>query len=299
MSLRTKKKGIEDSVQRYQCNDCKKKFRSKRNKKYLEKRLWEVYSVGKQTLTELASQSNRSHVWVRKQLDHYVPDMFPNIAPKPTIIVPDTTFWGRRYGVCVFRSWTLKRNLWWSEVPSEVMANYYYGRKILEDKGWIFTAAVIDGRRGLATVFKDIPVQICHFHQLQTVTKYLTRRPKTEAGIELRYLALTLTKTDEVTFIKALSAYEQKWSHFLNEKTIVIGLKRPQYTHKNVRAALRSLKTNLPYLFTYQRYHELDIPNTTNTIDGYFASVKKKVAAHHGLRKDRRFKLICQLLKEG
>lgn len=186
-----------------------------------------------------------------------------------------------------------------SEVPSEVMANYYYGRKILEAKGWIFTAAVIDGRRGLATVFKDIPVQICHFHQLQTVTKYLTRKPKTDAGRELRFLALTLTKTDEATFTKALLNYEEEWSHFLNEKTIILGLNRPQYTHKNVRAALRSLKTNLQYLFTYLRYPELGIPNTTNTIDGYFASVKKKVAAHHGLRKDRRFKLICQLLKEG
>lgn len=179
------------------------------------------------------------------------------------------------------------------------MANYYYGRKILEAKGWIFTAAVIDGRRGLATVFKDIPVQICHFHQLQTVTKYLTRKPKTDAGRELRFLALTLTKTDEATFTKALLNYEEEWSHFLNEKTIILGLNRPQYTHKNVRAALRSLKTNLQYLFTYLRYPELGIPNTTNTIDGYFASVKKKVAAHHGLRKDRRFKLICQLLKEG
>jgi hypothetical protein len=222
-----------------------------------------------------------------------------NLTPQPTIIVPDTTFWGRRYGVCVFRSWTLKRNLWWGEVASELMAHYHYGRKILEAKGWTFTAAVIDGRRGLATVFKDIPVQVCQFHQLQTVTKYLTRRPKTEAGKELRMLALTLTKTDEQTFTKALSLYEKKWNHFLNEKTIVLGLKRPQYTHKNVRSALRSLKSNLPNLFTYQRFPELAIPNTTNTIDGYFASVKKKVAAHHGLRRDRRYKLICQLLKGG
>lgn len=216
-----------------------------------------------------------------------------DLIPEPTIIVPDTTFWGRKYGVMVFRSWTLRRNLWWSEVASERVANYHYGRKILEAKGWTFTAAVIDGRRGLANVFKDIPVQMCHFHQLQTVTKYLTRRPRTEAGRELRTLALTLTETDEITFTHALKAYEDKHTTFLNEKTIVLGLKRPQYTHKNVRSALRSLKSNLRNLFTYQRYPELNISNTTNTIDGYFASVKKKVAAHHGLRRDRRYKLIC------
>jgi len=178
------------------------------------------------------------------------------------------------------------------------MVHYHYGRQILETKGWVFTATVVDGRRGLANVFKDIPVQVCHFHQLQTVTKYLTRRPKTDAGKELRSLA-PLTRTDEKTFSKALTDYERKWKSFLEEKTIILGLKRSQYTHKNVRPVLRSLKSNLHNLFTYQRYPELYIPNTTNTIDGYFVGVKKKVVAHHGLRRDRRYKLISQLLKGG
>jgi len=59
-----------------------------------------------------------------------------------------------------------------------------------------------------------------------------------------------------------------------------------------------SLKRNLPYLFTYKKYPELNIPNTTNTIDGYFALLKKKVAQHNGLRKDRRYRVICELLKK-
>jgi hypothetical protein len=299
MSLRTKKKGKQDGVQRFECNECGKKFRSKRNKQKIAKALWKEYSTGKQTLTEIGKKTGRSYKWVRNRLDEVLVTIPDDLTPGPTIVVPDTTFWGRKYGVCVFRSWTLKRNLWWGEVASELVANYHYGRKILETKGWTFTAAVIDGRRGLATVFKDIPVQMCHFHQMQTVTKYLTRRPKTEAGQELRTLTLTLTKTDEKMFTQALLGYERKWKYFLAEKTIILGLKGPQYTHKNVRSALRSLKTNLPNLFTYLRYPELNIPNTTNTIDGYFASVKKKVAAHHGLRRDRRYKLICQLLREG
>jgi len=114
----------------------------------------------------------------------------------------------------------------------------------------------------------------------------------------LRSLA-PLTRTDEKTFSKALTDYERKWKSFLEEKTIILGLKRSQYTHKNVRPVLRSLKSNLHNLFTYQRYPELYIPNTTNTIDGYFVGVKKKVVAHHGLRRDRRYKLISQLLKGG
>lgn len=219
-----------------------------------------------------------------------------HLDPQETIIVPDTTFWGRSYGVCVFRSWNLKRNLWWHEVSGEKVIHYQYGRKILEEKGWGFTAAVVDGRRGLASVFKDIPVQVCQFHQMKTVTKYLTRRPKTEAGVELRLLSLTLTKTDEQTFTRALDAWNQKWKDFYTEKTYLTGTRHWYYTHKNVRSAYKSLERNLPSLFTYQKYPELKIPNTTNTIDGYFASVKKKVAAHHGLRKDRRYKVISELL---
>lgn len=291
------KDGIQSGRQRYRCTVCRYRFQYKKREGLLQQKLWSEYSTGKQTLTELGERTGHSYKWVRTRLDEVTVSIPNDLTPHETIIVPDTTFWGRSYGVCVFRSWSLKRNLWWSEVSRELMAHYHYGRKILEEQGWTFTAAVVDGRRGLATVFKDIPVQVCHFHQLQTVTKYLTRRPKTDAGKELRALALTLTKTNEEIFTKALGVYERKWKHFLEEKTIVLGLNRPQYTHKNVRSALRSLKSNLPNLFTYQRYPELNIPNTTNTIDGYFASVKKKVAAHHGLRKDRRYKLICQLLK--
>jgi hypothetical protein len=176
------------------------------------------------------------------------------------------------------------------------MIHYQYGRKILEAHGWTFTAAVIDGRRGLSTVFKDIPVQMCHFHQLQIVTKYLTRRPQTEAGKELRSLALTVTKTNEQMFTKSLLAWEKKYHRFYTERTHILGTNRFYYTHKSVRSAYMSLKRNLPLLFTYQKYPELNIPNTTNTIDGYFASLKKKIAAHHGLRKDRRYRVICGLL---
>jgi hypothetical protein len=225
--------------------------------------------------------------------------MARDLIPQATIIVADTTFWGRSYGVCVFRSWNLKRNIWWSEVSSELMAHYHYGRKILEARGWTFIGAVIDGRRGLATVFKDIPVQVCHFHQMKTVTKYLTRRPETDAGKTLRAIMLTLPHTTESAFTNALTVWEKQYRLFITEKTYVTGTKHWYYTHKNVRSAYRSLATNLPNLFIYQKYPELNIPNTTNTIDGYFAGVKKKVAQHHGLRKDRRFKVISELLNSS
>lgn len=54
---------------------------------------------------------------------------------------------------------------------------------------------------------------------------------------------------------------------------------------------------NLPRLFTYQRHPNLNIPNTTNTLDGMFSQIKNRLAVHRGLRRDRRFKLISEILQ--
>lgn len=217
-------------------------------------------------------------------------------VPRKTVIITDTTFWGRKYGVMVFRI-PEEANIWWQEVEKELMANYHYGRKILEGRGWTFIAAVVDGRRGLTNVFKGIPVQTCQFHQMKTVTKYLTRRPETLAGMDLRSIMLQLPQSNEKEFSQLLESWHKKYKTFINQKTTIIGCNRPYYTHKNVRSAYMSLKNNLPFLFTYQKYPELNIPNTTNSLDGMFTQLKAKLAIHRGLRRDRRYKMISEILR--
>ena len=250
---------------------------------------------GRQSLGQLAEATGRSHVWVRRALDRSEPSP-PRLIPGPTVIAADTTFWGRQYGVTVFRSPSRKRNLWWAETDQELPDVYVSGYATLRDNGWSIQAAVIDGKRGLLNVFKDIPVQICQFHQMKTVTKYLTRKPEILAAQELRSLTLTLARTDEATFTRTLSAWHERHQSFLDEYTLCPWCRRKHYTHRRLRAAYRSLLTNLPHLFTYQRYPELGIPNTTNCLDGMFSQLKNRLAVHRGLRRDRRYKIIGKIL---
>jgi hypothetical protein len=130
-------------------------------------------------------------------------------APAATPIAADMTFWGRGYGVMVFRSPTLKQNLWWKESFFETPWIYREGLEQLIRQGWTITGAVIDGKRGVAQVFEQhgIPVQYCQFHQVKTVTKYLTRKPQTEAARELRTLALQLAGATETDFTHHLAAW--------------------------------------------------------------------------------------------
>lgn len=261
--------------------------------------LLEAYVWGRQTLAQLALSEGRSTKWVKKHLDAALERERP-LVPQPTPIAADMTFWGRGYGVIVFRSPTLKKNLWWKESLFETPFVYGEGLWELEKQGWTITSAVIDGKRGVAQVFErnSIPVQYCQFHQVKTVTKYLTRKPKTEAARELRLLALRLKDMREDEFKSALMSWYERWQEFLNEKSIAPHKRRGwEYTHKRLRAAHRSLKDNLFRLFTYQRYPELGIPNTTNTLDGMFSQIKNRIAVHRGLNRERRFKVISEILK--
>lgn len=51
--------------------------------------------------------------------------------------------------------------------------------------GYTINAVTIDGKRGLNTVFKSYPVQMCHFHQKKIVQRYITKNPKLDASIKL------------------------------------------------------------------------------------------------------------------
>jgi len=49
-------------------------------------------------------------------------------------------------------------------------------------------------------------------------------------------------------------------------------------------------------LFTDQKYPELNIPNTTNCLNGMFSQLKNRIAVHRGLNKTRRFRIIAEIL---
>ncbi len=216
--------------------------------------------------------------------------------PQPIVVAADVVFWGREYGVVVFRDVDAKRNLYWWELTKETGEAYRIGRECLEELGFTFDAIVLDGRPGIKQVFEGIPTQHCQFHQIKTVNKYLTRRPKLQAARELRTIALALTEVNEEYFTTLLNQWHEKWKDFLKERTDNPITKKWFYTHKRIRSAYRSLNTNLRYLFTYQKYPELHIPNTTNSLDGSFSHLKDLLRIHRGLKRHRRYKLIQEIL---
>lgn len=245
----------------------------------------------------MAKEYQKSESWIRKQLDKFSVKK-PAIKAQPVVIVADMTFVKRTFGVAVIRASHLKKNIVWKDSLTENADIYHELRWQAEKQGFEITAAVIDGKPGLIEVFRDIPIQMCQFHQIAITTRYLTARPKLVAGRTLRHIALCIPKSNEDEMKEVLNIWHEKWKDFLREKTFNPQTKRWFYTHKRLRSAYRSITRNLPILYTYQKYPELNIPNTTNSLDGTFSHLKDMLRIHRGLKKNRKLKMIDEILSK-
>jgi len=213
------------------------------------------------------------------------------------VAVMDCVFFGRTNGYLVVRDPHRKCNIYWIEIQHETLDEYRNARDKLESLGFKITAVVADGKPGLKPLFGDVPIQMCHFHQKAIIIRYLTSRPRLQAGIELRSLVHNLGQLDEQSFTEKLQTWYCKWSAFLSERSVNPDTGKWHYTHKRLRSAYKSLKKHRPYLYTYQKYPNLAIPNTTNGLEGSFAYLKELIRVHRGIKNDLKRKIIDSILQ--
>jgi hypothetical protein len=242
-------------------------------------------------LAQLAGKYGCNKKTIQRRLDSYKVAI-KTVNARRIVLLIDTSYWGRRFGVMLFKDALSGENLFWNYVKHETNQLYLDGYNHLVKEGFIVLGIVCDGRKGLFQLFGKNPVQMCQFHQVAIVTRYLTRNPKTIAGKELRAHCLLLVRTDKESFAGGLESWYSRWKDYLDERTLDKNTGKSRFTHKKLRSAYNSLKRNLPYLFTWYDHIELQIPNTTNAIDGCFADLKNKLRCHNGLSDTRKQKFI-------
>jgi len=260
--------------------------------------MWYEYVWEKQSLSQLSKKYGKDHKWIQSQFEkHTVKRNNPlPYSPQPINLLIDFTKLDSDYGALVFRSYNLKINLAWMIRETERINDYLEGFNFLQEKGWTILSITIDGKPGARELFPDIPVQMCQWHQQKIIFRYITHNPKLKANIELQNLTLQLCKLSEKDFIERLNDWKVKWQNFLEEKAFNPETKRWHYIHRRTRSAVRSFERNLDYLFVYQKYPELKIPNTNNSLEGTFSQMKVKLNNHRGITNIRKRKLIDELL---
>ncbi len=281
--------------QRYKCKLCGHVFQNKTRAKLVNiNKLWREYVFGKQTYKQLSDKYDLSIKTIQKYLDRYV-FVIPKVIPREIILLIDTTyFWD--FWVMVFKDCYGKKIINCKLVSNENNTDYKQWVEELQKQWWIIKAIVCDGRSGLLWGFWDIPTQMCQFHQVAIIRRYVTKTPLLQANKDLNWISYLLKQTDRESFEYYLELYWEYYDSFLKEKSLWKDWKL-HYIHKRTRSAYFSLKRNSKYLFIWYDYiWKIDIPNTTNWLEWFFSHVKTKLRVHSWLKKERKIKVILSLL---
>jgi len=245
---------------------------------------------------QLSSRYHLSHDTIGRMLDSIrVPRMISAI--KQVVVLMDATYWGRNFGVVVLKDCRTGRVLWRKFVRYETLSDYQEGIEWLESHNFTIEGIVCDGLRGMFQLLSLYRVQMCQYHQLRIVQRYLTRSPELPASKELLSIAKILCHTDKESFTGAFEAWYRRWEAFLKERTIDRKTGKSHYVHKRLRSACLSLKRNMPYLWTWYDHIDVGMPNTNNALEGMFTDLKTKLRNHAGLSKERRKKFIDEYFR--
>ena len=206
--------------------------------------IWEEYTKGKQTYQQLATKYGCSKRTIQRRLDSVIVEQkttFPDVVN----VLLDTTYFGREFGVMVFKDSLIGQILYKQYVKQETNRLYLLGIAEITRRGITIQSVICDGRKGLVQLFAPIPAQMCYFHQVAIIRRYLTKNPKLQASKELWAHCLLLATTDKESFEGGLVDWHNKWKPFLDERRVDAKGKL-RYIHKKLRSAYRSLWTNLP-----------------------------------------------------
>ena len=251
---------------------------------------------GRKTLKEIASTLDISFPTLQKAFDSldFSQGLSQPASTSSINLIIDATFFGREYGYLCFHD--TKRVIWFKEIKTENVHELRKGLYALKDAGYTFKSVTIDGRRGyynnIKKVLGPVPIQMCLYHQKAIIRRYITDRPKTLCGQELKGLMALLCLLQTEEFIERFYQLKDKYKIFLNQRNA-----NKTFKHQKLRAAFRSLAANLPYLLTFRDIQASTIPSTINHLEGMFSHLKEKVKIHRGLNQSRKKNaIICFLL---
>lgn len=283
------KNGHKRGKQLYKCRNCDRQFVGG---KRLDHAQIEIdYVDRKQTLSQLAESYGvcKKTIWnsLESMRHKRVISKY-----KDVVIEMDTTYWGRNFGIVIIKDSIRNKVLWLKFIHRhEKVEDYTEGVEWLKDHGFKIWGAVCDGLRGLFEALRPIPVQMCQFHMVAIVRRYLTTNPDTEAAAMLLRLIKTLATKPRKDFLADLEAWSGRYATTLNEKHQGSDGKN-HFVRPRLRSAYLSIKRHSRWLWTFEQYTDRVIPNTNAGIESLNARLKTTLRVHSGITSERRQKLL-------
>ena len=141
---------------------------------------------------------------------------------------------------------------------------------------------------------KTITVQRCLVHIQRACRIWLTMKPQSEAGKELRSIIGRLhrisTHLERDYWLVSMVHWHRRHKDYLAEKSFNAASGRYWYKHKMVRRCFTVIRRALPNMFHY--LDNAAIPKSTNGLESFFGHLKTHVTIHRGLSSAHRKSFI-------
>lgn len=283
--------------QRFRCPNCGISQTLKRRDSVQRNRFsWLTYWLGGSTVAAIARSSRRSKKTIKRSI-HWFLDHPPIPKPQPNShcrLIIDATWFKRNHCLIVYWDHDRQNVQRWRYTTSENGVEITQDLRWLQDRGVLCASITSDGGTGLNTavnlVYPDIPHQRCVVHVQRQGLAWLTRNPKTIPGQQLKpfiqELSTIETRERAHQWTNAIWDWEQRWSHFLKQRTYFPGTRHWWYTHRSLRKVRALVIHAIPHVFHY--LDDRSIPKTSNGLEGRFGSLKNHYRQHRGLSKKRR-----------
>lgn len=290
-SSKVMKNGKRNGVQLYICSDCKRQFRN--FKVISNDSLWQMYSARKQTIAEIAESVGVSESTIKRRLRTIVKEWKQPQLSGGGYAHIDATYWGRNWGILAAIDSASGRPLYLAFIHHERVSDYLEAISSIEKRGYTINGIILDGLRSLFTELDGrYNLQMCQFHMMQIIRRYLTLKPKLLAARELSALIRGAVNYKKDDFERQYAAWKNKWEKILNRRSTSSVTGRQHYTHRKLRTAMHGVDFFLPYLFTYQQHKCAGMPNTNNKIEGTFTDLKNNLNNHSGMVNESRKRFI-------
>ena len=162
--------------------------------------LWQLYLKNKQTIGELSERFSVSESSIKRRLrdiqEHFECTDFPVCG----VVLMDATYFGKNWCVVVLKDFSTGKILWRKYVKHEKLSDYQEGTDFILSKGYQILGIVCDGFKGIFKQYSTYPTQMCQYHFISLIRRYLTMNPKLEASKELWILVKNLANLTEKDF---------------------------------------------------------------------------------------------------
>ena len=162
-----------------------------------------MYIEGKQTIAEMAQSCHVSASTIKRILRTITLEWRqPSLENQSGFVHLDATYWGRNWGILLAIDDGTGGILYIAFIKHETTLSYVDAVMAIVSAGYTIKGIIIDGKTELFAALNRYPIQMCQFHALQIVRRYLTQNPKMNANKELLQLCKTMTSVKERDFLQ-------------------------------------------------------------------------------------------------